>query len=446
MALFDSPCQRCEKRPRSNTDISDADADAHFLALTFRAPKPDPKSAQLFDIFTKRAENWTIFNNVASRLPASDVFSLQRVCKATAPIYKELQRTGWNVDKRLGRFFRDPVLFRWTLGINDALVSGSFALQFFERVMWKESDLDIFVQEGAGFDNMCSHLIEKEGYALQSHQAQEQLRHYHVDLLVEIKTFVRSPSDTDLYRKVQVISTSSIPIKSIICGFYTTALLNFITWNKAYSIFPVPTFRHYKTYPLVRIDEYHETLFTKMHNRGWKTQPLRIDKKTDDRPDPCPGFISSKAPGHRRIGDSRSWKMDLPIEGMAYPKPTMPDSVLEYSEMTIRYGRDRYSQFDTLVSFYAITAPTFESPVLKYAYTYGAFMLELSGRLTDLTRCELSKLPAEKRPERRTTDIRRDYLDWVPSTWTPPSSWTYYDEDLPAWYEAEQSRCEAQRK
>ena len=34
------------------------------------------------------------------------------------------------------------------MGKNDALISGGIALQYFERVVWKESDLDVYVQDG----------------------------------------------------------------------------------------------------------------------------------------------------------------------------------------------------------------------------------------------------------------------------------------------------------
>ena len=34
------------------------------------------------------------------------------------------------------------------MGKNDSLISGGIALQYFERVIWKESDLNIYVQDG----------------------------------------------------------------------------------------------------------------------------------------------------------------------------------------------------------------------------------------------------------------------------------------------------------
>lgn len=34
------------------------------------------------------------------------------------------------------------------MGRYDALVSGSAAIQFFDRVLWKEADLDIYIEKG----------------------------------------------------------------------------------------------------------------------------------------------------------------------------------------------------------------------------------------------------------------------------------------------------------
>lgn len=50
------------------------------------------------------------------------------------------------------------------MAAHDALISGSFAIQFFERVNWIESDLDIFVQDETGTWEFEQYLCEREGY------------------------------------------------------------------------------------------------------------------------------------------------------------------------------------------------------------------------------------------------------------------------------------------
>lgn len=129
MVSIRNPGQTSLKRHLNITDS----VEAQSLPPNLRATKPETEPSKLFEIFTKRDSHWTIFDKVTSLLPVADVLSLQRTCKATAPIYGELQKTQWSIDGRLQRFFRDLLLFRWTLGMNDALVSGSFALQFFGK-------------------------------------------------------------------------------------------------------------------------------------------------------------------------------------------------------------------------------------------------------------------------------------------------------------------------
>lgn len=60
-----------------------------------------------------------------------DLMAVGRTCKATEPLYRDLQKTQWKIDVKLSRFFRGPKEFRSVLGESDVIVSGSFVLQFF---------------------------------------------------------------------------------------------------------------------------------------------------------------------------------------------------------------------------------------------------------------------------------------------------------------------------
>lgn len=61
---------------------------------------------------------------------------------------------------------RDPIRLRSLLGKHDALISGSFVIQFFDGVLWKESDLDVYMEDGMSAKAFNHHLIEVEGYKL----------------------------------------------------------------------------------------------------------------------------------------------------------------------------------------------------------------------------------------------------------------------------------------
>lgn len=51
----------------------------------------------------------------------------------------------FNIDARLARFFSDTFAFRRMQAWTSTLISGSFALQLFDRTSYKSSDLDLYL-------------------------------------------------------------------------------------------------------------------------------------------------------------------------------------------------------------------------------------------------------------------------------------------------------------
>lgn len=95
--------------------------------MTLKSPERSP----LFDLFIEPEAYGPIFDVLTSILPPADILAVRRTCKDAEHIFRHLQLSQWNVDVRLKRFFMDAKGFRQVLGENNALVSGSFALQFF---------------------------------------------------------------------------------------------------------------------------------------------------------------------------------------------------------------------------------------------------------------------------------------------------------------------------
>jgi hypothetical protein len=113
--------------------------------------------------------------------------------------------------------------------------------------------------------------------------------------------------------KIQIVSTRSTPVQAILHGFYTTAVVNFLSWNKAYSIFPDITFLHPRTtYPLKRIDRSYPPLLAKYEIRGWT--------------------MSDPIPETRKIA--------LNTTGVGTPR--VPDFVLESSCFQLRSSQENY--------------------------------------------------------------------------------------------------------
>ena len=113
-----------------------------------------------------------IFRALTTYLGVAEIVYLSRTCKQLSTLYAELRPRLWDVDRSLRRFVDDPKSLRSEMARSEALISGSFALQFFERVQWEASDLDIFVgtnkADGSYTNsNGLRRLLETEGYSLQ---------------------------------------------------------------------------------------------------------------------------------------------------------------------------------------------------------------------------------------------------------------------------------------
>ncbi|PPQ87265.1 hypothetical protein CVT26_003247, partial [Gymnopilus dilepis] len=65
------------------------------------------------------------------------------------------------------RWFSDVLEFRRVLRRSGAVISGSFALQYFDRSFYAESDMDMFVRIG-GVGPLCE-FIRSQGYASVGH-------------------------------------------------------------------------------------------------------------------------------------------------------------------------------------------------------------------------------------------------------------------------------------
>lgn len=117
------------------------------------------------DIFHPESR-YPVFERICSHLTIDAIIALTRTCRGLSGLYQSLIPLHWNVDRLLSRFVRDPQFFRTQMGRYNALVSGSLATQFFERVLWKESGLDIYIKSGGDAEAFEKYLTEEEGYKL----------------------------------------------------------------------------------------------------------------------------------------------------------------------------------------------------------------------------------------------------------------------------------------
>ncbi|KAL8992729.1 MAG: hypothetical protein Q9169_006881 [Polycauliona sp. 2 TL-2023] len=273
----------------------------------------------VFQQVFSRETRYPIFSCLCEHLDNQSIFALSKTCRQYSGLYNYLLPSLWNVDKRLRRFVNDPVGLRSKMKEFNVLISGSFPIQFFERVTWPASDLDLYIKEGEGFDGFCSHLAEFEGYTLKTTKNSYDLP-YPLHYITSIRKYTRPipGSQSDQVTELHVIATNETPMHAILNNFYTTVNLNFITWNKAYSVFPLTTFIHKRGHLLRHeIDADNRRLVNKYKQRGWDIQG--IIRPEDQR-------VNHPFQQHRRIGDKYTWMIPVDIDKIE--GSSTPDTVL----------------------------------------------------------------------------------------------------------------------
>jgi hypothetical protein len=158
------------------------------------------QGAGLKNVFN--AIQFPIANTLASFLETTDLINLSRTSISCYYAFKAVKSSQWNINNFLSPFLRDPRSFRSVMAECDAVISGSTALQFFDRVRWSESDLDIYIHIGESVHHKSQpivlktlgyHLMEKEGYQYTPDRRQ----HPDFNLAGTIREKLDNPEDED---------------------------------------------------------------------------------------------------------------------------------------------------------------------------------------------------------------------------------------------------------
>ena len=243
--------------------------------------------------------------------------------------------------------------------------------------------------------------------------------------------------------KIQLIITKSLPIIGILTGFYMTAVVNIISWNKAYAVFAKDTFIDRKTYMLQPLDTYFEGLLHKYNRRGWELNETIHRHDYEE---------STSIKGLRRLGDSRTWTIPLSIENVQ--KPTFPDFVLEHTTFTMRRVADQdwaEPGYPPCAS-YQISTKLFQHVALRHQFSVAQHTAEgmhgwiwyLAHRLDQHAMLQLMAMPPQERPEwfRRGQDniglmftrLLSEQDGNAIRDFKHPDYWKYVDDKLPVWY------------
>ncbi|KAI0323629.1 hypothetical protein GY45DRAFT_1264285, partial [Cubamyces sp. BRFM 1775] len=182
-------------------------------------------------------------------LSPQSLLLLSRASRGIRELVSEYFKTAFDINATLGRFLPDPMSFRCLQARTGTLVSGSVALQFFDRTRYETSDLDIYVYLpfrrevgrwllSQGFEFTPSRHQEESFEAAVLPRRQSKGFHYAMPGVAAIYTFHRHTLRASI--KVQIIVAIRMPME-VILGFHSTCVMNAISYEKAYCLYPRAT-------------------------------------------------------------------------------------------------------------------------------------------------------------------------------------------------------------
>ena len=205
----------------------------------------------------------------------------------------------------------------------------------------------------------------------------------------------------------------------------TTAVVNIISWNKAYAIFPLSTFVHRKTYLSKPLDGRIGPLLANCSRRGWKSQQTLWFEEEG---------LSHPIRPLRRIGDCFTWAISFDTGNVKWSKT--PNYVLEHSHFNV--GK----KFKVGSEHHKINVSFSSACLLQHCYAEAkvirSFFEFIKPRLDSLTRLELIKIPQDERPSffgeamQEPRELHRFFK--------PPPGWNYVDDEIPRWYKEWEQR------
>lgn len=232
--------------------------------------------------------------------------------------------------------------------------------------------------------------------------------------------------------RIHLIVTKSAPAQSILRETATTGKVNFLSWNKAYSVFPLPTFIQYKSYLLQPWNGVIRSAAQNESRGGWNIQGVMWPEEK---------HINHPMRERRRVGDRYTWIIPFDTREVEWSKT--PDYVLEYACFTIPGISDNddesYDRNKGDARYYHIKADALESQVLRHIYTTGDVGMSdfISRRLHSSTILELRMLDPAQRPTNYNQILGNPAdIDGALENFDRPASWRYRDDEIPKWCEA----------
>ena len=121
----------------------------------------DSKSTGI--LLEKIVTNDLLYDLIFDACTARSLVRLLRTCREFHISVKDYMARRFNITTHLSRFFKDPTSFRYLQATTGTVISGSNALQFFDRTLYSKSDLDLYVP--LTWRATVGHYLLAEGYS-----------------------------------------------------------------------------------------------------------------------------------------------------------------------------------------------------------------------------------------------------------------------------------------
>lgn len=107
--------------------------------------------------------NPNIYDNILSDLNPLAKYRLGSISQLSHQAVNYFDKRAFNINRHLSPFFTNPISFRNLQRRTGTIISGSNALQFFDRTHFNGADLDLYVHPGHAGE-VCDWLRESAGY------------------------------------------------------------------------------------------------------------------------------------------------------------------------------------------------------------------------------------------------------------------------------------------
>jgi len=302
-----------------------------------------------------------------SHLSPASVIHLGQTCTTAHMAVNNFVDCAFDIDRHFKAFFVNPLSFRSLQARTGTVVSGSNALQFFDRISYEGSDMDVYIHPGHALE-VGVWLMKEEGYTFlpsnsqlgmtfenivkrddvdftaprsyNDHKGPPNARNYFDDYrftgIDGMYNFVRIIDGS--YKKIQVILTKYNPL-DVILHFHSSeflffpinnikfiniiaAVMNIIAFNAAYSLYPHTTFEERTALLMTDDVSRAATAMAKYSIRGWTFTHHPIPNKSQH-------YHIGKM---RSVNDSMTWRIPLSLDGIqtrGFLSPTSPPFTID---------------------------------------------------------------------------------------------------------------------